>query len=1262
MSRPTPDRFVEFYKAAYGKQDDPKFGPFPWQKRVALRVCNGDWPRVIALPTAAGKTACIDIAVFALACHAQNATRRIFFSVDRRIVVDQAFLHAQDLAEQLENAKTGILKEIADSLREIAQVGQKDRPLDVYALRGGMYRETAWVRSPLQPTIIASTVDQVGSRLLFRGYGVSDSMKPIHAGLVGNDSLILLDEAHCSKPFDQTMQAIDKYRQWNDSPAPFRFVSLTATPSSYIPEAEIERDGEDDRSHPVLGKRIAASKPATLVVAERAKGKKGTSELVKVLAKWARKLADESAASNGCVGIIVNRVATARLLKEELGKDAVLLTGRMRSIDRDRLLDERLKPLLSNNLTGVPPKFVIGTQCLEVGADFDFHALVTECASLDALRQRFGRLNRVARRKSAKAVIVICGDQTEPKETESERDPIYGNSLPLTWKWMNDNKDGEIDDGADKKLLWIDFGIASIRGKWENTSEEDRTVLNAPSLNAPVLFPTHLDCWVQTHPIPTPDPDTAIFLHGPNNSTPDVQVVFRDDLGENKEKWSTIVALCPPSSSEAVPVRIGVFKKWLTGEAVVDASGDVEGEPDETDDLQKSSPRLALLWQGPNSKIVSSSKDVLPNAVYVVPTNVPDTKELGDFIDDGEISDLGEQAFLRSRDKAFLRLSNLQVSDDADDFDERLTEAILAKKRDNSPDWLILAIKHLKDVKNRNAEQHPDGGWVVTSKKRLGQFTPEFLDDEESSYSFSRRKVTLETHSRGVADHARRFAEACNLETDIFEMAGGYHDLGKLDPRFQRLLKGFSGGQALAKSGSYDQRHWSVHQYPPKARHELLSAALVATKASDDLLLHLIATHHGSARPFADPVNENNAAKSPFTASLFDEDFNLNSSAQNIAAWNAELPARFWRIIRKYGWWGAAYREAIFRLADHAESREEEDTDWLPHEKQKKKYTPLPTYVEPRQLHDLPLTGLDGSNPLAFLAALGTLWVCDSLLQVPDDTKPEWLVGPITISWGYGDARNTPVLHFSSVTPSETAFTNFLGERLAKTTDAHPMKSIIKMLEDKEHTINELMQKQQWTYSPDNRPCFDWSVALACESASENDSQLQIVRGDYLVRNLRSIMKQTTAKHLQRSLFAAWDYADPLNNQSLHWEPTEDRRHAYQWYMPSGDKTRTKRGGMLGANRLALEAWPLLPSFPDNGRVITRGFRRTNTRNTYWTWPLWQSALTVDGVTSILSFPELQEEEPRPQLLRGLGVTTVFRSERILVNKTPNLTAAVAIG
>src|SRR5580692_7953575 len=123
------------------------------------------------------------------------------------------------------------------------------------------------------------------------------------------------------------------------------------------------------------------------------------------------------------------------------------------------------------------------------------------------------------------------------------------------------------------------------------------------------------------------------------------------------------------------------------------------------------------------------------------------------------------------------------------------------------------------------------------------------------------------------------------------------------------------------------------------------------------------------------------------------------------------------------------------------------------------------------------------------------------------------------------------------------------------------------------------------------RANLDWVTALACESAPKAASQLQTVRRDYPIGNLRSVMKRANASQLFRSLFEAWDYADALDNQSLHWEPSEDRRHAYQWHMPSGDPTRKKRGGMLGANRMALEAWPLFPYLRDRDRLATRGFK-----------------------------------------------------------------------
>ena len=207
------EQFGDFFEQLQG------YRPFPWQERLATRVCTGAWPQVIDLPTASGKTACIDIALFALAVRQGEAARRIFFVVDRRVIVAEAYQRARKIRDKLCEAlaETSVLGAVARELRALA--GPDADPLEAYELRGGIYRDDEWVRSPLQPAVIASTVDQIGSSLLFRGYGVSEQQWPIYAGLIGNDSLVVLDEAHCSQPFGETLAAVERYRgaEWAET-------------------------------------------------------------------------------------------------------------------------------------------------------------------------------------------------------------------------------------------------------------------------------------------------------------------------------------------------------------------------------------------------------------------------------------------------------------------------------------------------------------------------------------------------------------------------------------------------------------------------------------------------------------------------------------------------------------------------------------------------------------------------------------------------------------------------------------------------------------------------------------------------------------------------------------------------------------------------------------------------------------------------------------------------------------------------------------
>ena len=68
--------------------------------------------------------------------------------------------------------------------------------------------------------------------MLFRGYQVGESSRPVHAGLIGNDSLMIVDEAHLSGAFLDTLEAVrGRYMKWADcAPAnQLRLVQMSAT-------------------------------------------------------------------------------------------------------------------------------------------------------------------------------------------------------------------------------------------------------------------------------------------------------------------------------------------------------------------------------------------------------------------------------------------------------------------------------------------------------------------------------------------------------------------------------------------------------------------------------------------------------------------------------------------------------------------------------------------------------------------------------------------------------------------------------------------------------------------------------------------------------------------------------------------------------------------------------------------------------------------------------------------------------------------------
>ncbi len=975
MSELTANNFRAFFEALWDKT------PFAWQQVLAERVVSNTtapWPQAIALPTAAGKTACIDIAVFALATQACrlakgesiSAPRRIFFVVDRRLIVDEAYDRSKQIAAKLSHADSGVLKVVADALRIIATGGGDDEgpkaPLTVHTLRGGMYRSESWARNPLQPAVIASTVDQLGSRLLFRAYGRGPGMWPVFAGLAANDSLILLDEAHCAQPFLQTLQAVHRYRAWAEQPLQrcFHPVVLSATPPSGVEPFVDDSDEPRNPQHP-LGRRQLAHKPASLAAATNARGAKATENLAKALAKAAESLVSEQ---RRAVVIFVNRVATARatyrLLRSKHGEQVSLLTGRMRAVDKDAVVAERLKSLASAtsvNRKLDEPHFVVATQTLEVGADLDFDALVSECASLDALRQRFGRLNRMGRAIDAQAKILIRGDQVDG----TDDDPVYGEALANTWAWLQQQK-GEA--GA------VDFGIAHLASRLPVGD-----ALQAPVHNAPVMLPAHIDCWAQTAPQPIPSPDVALFLHGPREGAADVQMCWRVDLDLDS------LSLCPPTGGETLPVPVGVFRRWLAGTLNEDASSDVEGADADTSDVEQKNPcERVLRWQGAKTNaddFVAHPGDIRPGDIVVIPSSASASITLGDFpaADDdiGPNLDVGDRAYLSARAKAQLRLHPELILRWPDGDAQNKARALL-DLTDDDPNKLLAATRDLLQTLERETENYPAFHWLHTAASRLylesrrktfirnirrtgsgylvltGQTLIEDLtrqaetfndEDDASASGTSNRQgqaIKLHDHLPGVETFARRFGKGCGLADELVEAlarAGLLHDLGKADPRFQALLQGgnrlaiapspLAKSAALPKSRVAFEIARQASGYPRGGRHELLSVRLAESAPAllpddpdlRDLVLHLVASHHGHCRPFAPVVVDAQAPEVTFELAGQQLDWRGPTELERL---DSGVAQRYWRLTHRYGWWGLAWLESLLRLADHRRSEWEQ--------------------------------------------------------------------------------------------------------------------------------------------------------------------------------------------------------------------------------------------------------------------------------------------------------------------------------------------------
>ncbi|MBB3208218.1 CRISPR-associated endonuclease/helicase Cas3 [Rhodopirellula rubra] len=1043
MNELTFSDFNDYFGALYHDHEGTPFAPMKWQTRLAAAACEGQWPTHISVPTGAGKTSAIEIAVFALAVQAtlspdkRTAPMRTFLVVDRRTVVSEAFLRAKRLRDRLYTATDGILKTVAERLCYYSPDSIHCAPLRVVELRGGIFRDPAWFQSLTQPMIVTSTVDQVGSRLLFRGYGVSRSARPIQATAVAHDSLVILDEAHISKPFSQTLTAVRNYqaKQWSEIPLslPMNVVQMTATPPDAPGAVRLEISEKELADKTTrMGHLVNTSKLTTLDVATKAKGTQATSQLAKVLVEKATNEVFSEDSKALAIGIMCNMVDTAKRTVEGLLKDkrisrqqVHLVIGAMRPIDRDhqaKVIGDKIATGVERHPTD-EPIFVVATQCIEVGADYDFDVLITEAAPVDALTQRFGRLNRGGRSITATAHVVMREDRIKAdKLLESDekafkyQDPIYGNAMSFAWNWLQ-------SIAVDQK---IDFGISAFKQHVSRLDSDQRNRMSTSSEDAPVLLPAHLDLLCQTSTDPWPSPDVSYWLHGPQRNEPDVQVCWRADLdsvvtsaggaamlsvprlGSPKAQNDRVhaISVCPPSSPECLSVSMRRLFAWLgslisTKKLENDQSADIPSIADEAKVSRDAIPvpLRPVAWRGPSdSVVVQRLSEIKPGDTLVFPVTAGGWNELG-YIpstgEDGDHAELGRSVRQQLLDAALSDES--QVKMDRDDFDLLakidIGSSAFAQSRDQAcvrlhPNLLNdAALTSLySDQMKKGSEFHITRGElhelicqlpigvaasfenvrpsqlrceVYGSVPRLAvtalaastastSFPPGLTDDGDDSLSqiHAGKPIELKAHLNRVARMAQWNATifpASAFEKTIVRSAE-VHDWGKADPRFQAMLIGgdllaahwedrlYAKSASLISGARARKRLHDQSKLPRHFRHELLSVAIVEhnmTEVSEvedaELLLHLVASHHGHARPWA-PVCEDTSPQLVSLHRIGLSDVEIDEQTRSEVAYHrvdSPIVDRFWRLTRKYGWWGLACLETSLRLADQQVSQME---------------------------------------------------------------------------------------------------------------------------------------------------------------------------------------------------------------------------------------------------------------------------------------------------------------------------------------------------
>ncbi|MCB2262740.1 MAG: type I-U CRISPR-associated helicase/endonuclease Cas3 [Candidatus Thiosymbion ectosymbiont of Robbea hypermnestra] len=1021
---PLENDFKDYFEALTG------FGPLSWQKRLfGEYFARGEIPASVDIPTGLGKTAVMALWLIARARHKGKALpRRLVYVVDRRAVVDQATDFALELRERLDGEG-----DVASSLK--ADLDLAGCSLPISTLRGQHVDNREWQEDPGTPAIVVGTVDMIGSRLLFEGYGVSRKMRPYHAGLLGVDTLVVLDESHLVPPFERLIEAIARDsgelgpRGQSDDKLipPFRLLSLSATgrERSDHEEPHLKRPvtatgrGDTDRVFRLEDSDLEEPHLEHSVTKQRLDAKKGLEfhpiqdekSLPIKLAEAAWNLCANRQLPVRCI-LFCNSRDTAEKTQAEIEKlkkkdqtdgdvaPPKLFVGARRVFEREKAR-ERLQKMgfiaKDDKRDDEEPKkkyFLIATSAGEVGVDLDADHMVCDLVAWERMVQRLGRVNR--RGEGDARVLVIDPGPPKPKKVGK---PTPGEEKTAqqhtTVHRLLDRLPKRKDDG----LIDVSPGaLRSLKRRAEHDLELQALIDDAttPEPLRPALTRPLVDAWSMTslkeH---TGRPEVGPWLRGWVDDDPQTAVVWRrylpvrtKGIAVKDQEIEAFFEAAPPHTSERLETETYRVVDWLLAraKAIPEHKNDQPNEEStsaaddtppsstneaETEQSLRGTDTVAYAFSPANdlrqrwtleelratdTKARQSLKEYLlrrlPGTTLVVDWRMGGLDDEGMVdhkqkdrprtVDDGknwlETEEDSSKAGSASATPCWRRAIPSPPAENSNTAKKVPTPPVIRFRvhsvPSDSPDHKKTGTPtddrdaHTRGASDdHNQDKKSDTPWrerfrFVAEQTDEGEVTRWLIVDKwqsdaanENDRSITRvgREQILKEHQEWAACRARELAERLDLPepySRVLEIAARLHDRGKAAERWQRAFNAPRGNGPYAKTRGPVNVHLLAGY-----RHEFGSLPQVEKDPDfqsipediQELVQHLIAAHHGQARPVISTGGCEDAPPS-----------RLESRAREVAL-------RFVRLQKRWGPWGLAWWESLLRAADQQASRDNDE-------------------------------------------------------------------------------------------------------------------------------------------------------------------------------------------------------------------------------------------------------------------------------------------------------------------------------------------------